>query len=189
MTTIRYYYADARNQPVGPFAMDDLEKMKDAGVIDPETQVCPEGGEDWVTFGSLIPGTSSPAPESPPSRRAPKDRKRDAKTEMNATAAAASAVIFPVLMIVTTLAVAANPIIFAMERAMGTGFLLFLLFFAIGLFGPINAFKLLRIPGIVGRRTTAAVFAWIGIALFVLALGLLLLVGFGLEAEMARRSG
>lgn len=72
---------------------------------------------------------------------------------------------------------------------MGTGFLIFLLFFAIGLFGPINAYKLLRVPGIVGKRPVAVTFAWIGLVVFVLALGLILLVGFSLEADMARRAG
>jgi hypothetical protein len=32
-------------------------------------------------------------------------------------------------------------------------------------------------------------FAWIGLVVFVLALGLILLVGFSLEADMARRAG
>lgn len=189
MTLIRYYYADARNQPVGPFAMEDLEKMNSAGVIDPDTQVCPEGGDDWVPLSSLI---SAPLP-TPPVEATPQRPAKLAggqtKIEKNARSAAAAAVIFPVIMIILTLAVAANPIVFAFHRAEGTGFLHFLLIFAIGLFGPVNAIKLLRIPGIAGRRPTSVVFAWTGIALFVLALGLLLLVGFSLEAEMARRTG
>lgn len=169
--------------------MEDLEKMNSAGVIDPDTQVCPEGGDDWVPLNFLI---ASPPP-TPPANKTPERSTKltdgQTKTETNAHAAAAAAVIFPVIMIILTLAVAANPIMFAFQRAAGTAFLIFLLIFAIGLFGPVNAIKLLRIPGIAGRRPTAVVFAWTGIALFVLALGLLLLVGFSLEAEMARRTG
>lgn len=189
MTSARYYYADQQNQPVGPFALQDLEKMKRAGVIDPHTQVCPEGGEDWVALESLIAAPPPPPPQSPPPLRASREREHDAKTEKNAIAAAAAAILFPLLMILPTLAVATTPQLFAITRAQGTGFLLFLLFFAIGIFGPINAFKLLRIPGIAGRKPTAVVFAWIGIGVFLLGLCLLLLVGFGLEAEMDRRTG
>ena len=114
---------------------------------------------------------------------------RHARIEKNAFAAATAAILFPVIMSVLTLAVAANPAYYAIERAMGTGFLLFLLFFVVGLLGPINAFKLIRIPGVAARRPAAVTVAWIGIVLFVLALGSLLLVGFGMEAEMARRAG
>lgn len=189
MNEIRYYYANEQNQPVGPFTLTDLRKMASTGVLEPNTQTCPEGGADWVPLASLLPDSTSRPPTSAPPARAKSEESSTATPEVKSGATGAASVIFPSLAILITIAIAANPVIFAMARSLGTGFLLFALPFAIGLFGPINAFKLLKVPGIFQQKPKAAIIAWIGIALFVLSLVLLLLVGFALEAEMARRVG
>lgn len=189
MSEIRYYYANEQNQSVGPFTLADLQKMVNTGLLELSTQTCPEGGADWVPLASLLPGSMALPPTSSPPPR-PKDKgSRPATPGANVGASSAASVIFPSMAILLTIAVAANPVLFAIARSLGTGFLLFALIFLLGLFGPINAFKLLKTPGISGQSPKAAVFAWIGVALFVLSFALVLLVGFGLEVEMVRRAG
>lgn len=75
MTSIRYYYADEQNQPVGPFALADLEKMMVRQVLPPDTMVCPEGGMEWVTLVTLVRPEPAAAPVEPrPPLTAPPSR-------------------------------------------------------------------------------------------------------------------
>lgn len=48
-----WYYADARNQPVGPFPVAELERLAASGVITPKTQVFEEGGNEWRNFAEI----------------------------------------------------------------------------------------------------------------------------------------
>lgn len=69
-----------------------------------------------------------------------------AKLEKNANAAAATAVLFPVIAIILNLIDAAVPLIVG-GRSIGK----LLIFFLIGLLGLLNARKLLKIPSIAAR--------------------------------------
>ncbi|MBL9151614.1 MAG: DUF4339 domain-containing protein [Verrucomicrobiales bacterium] len=65
MSQARYYYADDHNQPVGPFALADLEKMMVRQVLPPDTMVCPEGGMEWVTLVTLVRPEPAAGPAEP----------------------------------------------------------------------------------------------------------------------------
>ncbi len=176
---MRFYYANEENQPVGPFTRDDLEKMMRSEVLHPETFVCPEGGLEWVSLESLISGPLSSPPVTAHPHRTPEMNMSEAKFEKNANAAAAAAVLFPVIAIILNLIDAAVPLMFVGGRSIGK----LLIFFLIGLLGVLNARRLLKIPGIAARRPKAVLFAWTGIALFVLSVILLVLLAPGFRTR------
>ena len=63
MTPPRYYYANEQNQPVGPFTIEELTKMREQALIRDDTFVCIEDGSDWVPLSQVtVAGTSSPPP-------------------------------------------------------------------------------------------------------------------------------
>jgi len=172
---MRYYYADTQNQPVGPFAKGDLEKMMSAGVVDPETFVCPEGGLEWITLSSLIPGSLSNVLAAPPAQKVPIKVKAYARVEKNAATIAAASILFPVIAIILNLIDAAVPMMFAPGRSIGK----LLIFFLIGLLGALNARSLLKIPGIAHRELVAVKLAKVGLILFALSVLLLILLAGG----------
>ena len=55
-----WYYANSSNQPVGPHALADLQRLAHEGTIQPETQVFQEGGSQWRAFAEISPTPSSP---------------------------------------------------------------------------------------------------------------------------------
>jgi uncharacterized Tic20 family protein len=58
---MRYYYADAANQPAGPYELEELHRLHGAGVIRPDTLVVQEGGTSWRPYRDLgIPATAQP---------------------------------------------------------------------------------------------------------------------------------
>ena len=65
MTAQRYYYANEQNQPVGPFTVDELTKMRDQTLIRDDTFICIEDGSDWVPLSQITGTKSSPPPLSP----------------------------------------------------------------------------------------------------------------------------
>lgn len=75
MPSARYYYADQQNQPVGPFGLDDLERMLSRDILSPDTQVCQEDGSDWLPLSSLLPSASRAIPRTA-QVSAPKKKKR-----------------------------------------------------------------------------------------------------------------
>lgn len=60
MNVNRYYYANESNQPVGPFPLDQLQAMMKQSMLNADTQVCPEGGNDWKTLGEILGVKSGP---------------------------------------------------------------------------------------------------------------------------------
>ncbi|MEO6876038.1 MAG: GYF domain-containing protein [Opitutaceae bacterium] len=64
---MRYYYTDAANQPAGPCDLDQLKALAAEGKITDLTSVIPEGGQIWVTYGSLKSGAIPPPPPTPKS--------------------------------------------------------------------------------------------------------------------------
>lgn len=63
MTSPRYYYANKQNEPVGPFTVEELTKMRDQTLIRDDTFVCIEDGSNWVPLSQvMVAGTSSPPP-------------------------------------------------------------------------------------------------------------------------------
>lgn len=61
MTPPRYYYANEQNQPVGPFTVEELTRMRDHGIVRSDSFVCIEDGSEWVHLSRVLgPGTSSP---------------------------------------------------------------------------------------------------------------------------------
>lgn len=59
---MRYYYADAANQPIGPHELEELHRLHAAGIIRPDTLVAQEGGTSWRPYREL----GIPAPPPPP---------------------------------------------------------------------------------------------------------------------------
>jgi hypothetical protein len=64
-TTMRYYYTDAANQPVGPCDLAQLQALAAEGKITDATSVIPEGGQVWSTYGAVKSG-GAPAPVPAP---------------------------------------------------------------------------------------------------------------------------
>ena len=48
--TERFFYQDATGQPAGPVTLDELKRFAAGGTIDPDTLVCQEGREDWLSL-------------------------------------------------------------------------------------------------------------------------------------------
>jgi len=67
---MKYYYADASNNPVGPYSLEDLHALNINGVVTPETYVCVEGGNSWQPYRNLqiasTPLSSAALPMTPP---------------------------------------------------------------------------------------------------------------------------
>jgi hypothetical protein len=51
--TDRWYVARGGAAPTGPFSRQKLKELAEAGRLLPTDQVCPEGGSEWSTAGSL----------------------------------------------------------------------------------------------------------------------------------------
>lgn len=189
-----YYYADDQNQPVGPFQLGDLRRMREAGLLGDATMVFPEGGTEWTSLGSVLPASRPPA-APPPARRALAARRTPAeepqptpaKAERNAATCAATSVILPGVAMFFSLAMVGNPLFyFIMIRSRGiVGPLLFFVFFLVALLGAVGAFKLLRLEGIFQRKPVSVVVAWIGAALFLVSVVVIVFCGLALEAEYA----
>lgn len=60
---MKYYYANAQNQPVGPVELADLQRLLAERKISPTTNIIAEGGSAWVPLSSVLPGLP-PAPRS-----------------------------------------------------------------------------------------------------------------------------
>lgn len=48
-----YYVASDSNNADGPYSFEVLEAMYKEGIIFSETLVCPEGGQEWFSFGNV----------------------------------------------------------------------------------------------------------------------------------------
>lgn len=48
-----YYVASNSNNAEGPYSFEELAQRFDVGEITRETLVCPEGGQEWFSFGSV----------------------------------------------------------------------------------------------------------------------------------------
>jgi hypothetical protein len=62
---MRYYYADAANQPIGPYELEELRRLHVAGVIRPDTLVAQEAGTSWRPYRDLMIPATPPPPDSP----------------------------------------------------------------------------------------------------------------------------
>ena len=71
-----WYYADASNEPLGPFPMDVLQRLAGMGVIQPQTQVIEKGGSEWREFVAVVPPPTRAEPIQQPSRGERKPRAR-----------------------------------------------------------------------------------------------------------------
>lgn len=63
---MKYYYADANNQPVGPHTVEELLKLEAAGTIQAASWVVEEGGTDWKAFSDIKASQAAPAPAPMP---------------------------------------------------------------------------------------------------------------------------
>ncbi|MDR2462541.1 MAG: DUF4339 domain-containing protein [Verrucomicrobiales bacterium] len=62
---MNYYYVDADNQVAGPLTVEQITALRAAGTLNVNSLVCPEGGQEWVSFGVVFQ-TSPPVPPMPP---------------------------------------------------------------------------------------------------------------------------
>lgn len=56
----KYYVASDSNNAEGPYSFEELEVLYKEGKILSETLVCPEGGHEWLSFGSVYHLTKNP---------------------------------------------------------------------------------------------------------------------------------
>lgn len=73
---MKYHYADAKNDAIGPVEESELDELFKTGVISRETNVLPEGSESWLPYAKarnlvtlppsnpLSPSTQTPAPQA-----------------------------------------------------------------------------------------------------------------------------
>jgi hypothetical protein len=70
---MRYFYADANNQPIGPYTPEELKQLAEKGTIKPETWVAEEGGAQWQPYSKIAAGpdaaTAQPQTPLPPARQ------------------------------------------------------------------------------------------------------------------------
>ena len=66
--SVRWYYADANNQPTGPLAANALQSLYQSGTISADTLILPEGGTTWQPYHSVFPANRQfvPPPPLPP---------------------------------------------------------------------------------------------------------------------------
>jgi hypothetical protein len=62
---MKYYYANAANQAVGPFEASEIARLAQSGTITEQTNVIAEGSQTWMPYGQLRQSISAPPP--PPS--------------------------------------------------------------------------------------------------------------------------
>jgi len=65
---MKYYYANAQNQPTGPVSVDELRGLLASGSITPATNVIPEGGQQWAPLSSLPELAQAAAPTPAPAQ-------------------------------------------------------------------------------------------------------------------------
>lgn len=58
---MKYYYANAQNQPTGPLDLAALASLMRAGAITDQTSVIAEGAQTWTTYGMVRNGATSAA--------------------------------------------------------------------------------------------------------------------------------
>ncbi len=71
---MKYYYANASNQPSGPVTLDELRQLLARGEITSATNIIPVGETTWRPLSTVIdasgappiPGTTSASPATPP---------------------------------------------------------------------------------------------------------------------------
>jgi len=51
---MKYYYANAQNQPTGPVELDALREMLASGLVTPMTNVLAEGSQSWTPLSSAL---------------------------------------------------------------------------------------------------------------------------------------
>ena len=49
------FYIHVNAEVKGPYTPEQIHALRDAGVVTPETQVCPEGTEDWQPSADVLP--------------------------------------------------------------------------------------------------------------------------------------
>lgn len=71
---MRYYYANAARQPVGPLSDDELTAAARNGRVTAGTPVFAEGSSDWSTYDALFPTSQPERPLGPPPPPPPPQR-------------------------------------------------------------------------------------------------------------------
>ncbi len=72
----RWYYADANNQPQGPFPFDELKRLFASGAITPETYVIEVNGSKWKQFSDVSSKADEPPPVLPVNEKLPNGPRR-----------------------------------------------------------------------------------------------------------------
>jgi hypothetical protein len=62
---VKYYYADATNQPVGPLSVEQIDALYQTGEITLDTLVIPEGATDWHPYRNIASRPASPSLVAP----------------------------------------------------------------------------------------------------------------------------
>jgi len=65
---VKFYYADAANQPAGPKTLSELDELLASGHLSEDSYVVEEGGKEWKPFRSVCRKSSSSPPPPPPPR-------------------------------------------------------------------------------------------------------------------------
>jgi hypothetical protein len=63
---MRYFYSDSKNQPIGPYELDELKQLHLTGTIRTETWVIEEGGSQWQPYSNLASTGASLSNAIPP---------------------------------------------------------------------------------------------------------------------------
>lgn len=61
---MKYYYANAQNQAVGPVSLEDIQQLLKTGVVTPSTQIIAEGATQWSPLASLLNPSQPRGPQT-----------------------------------------------------------------------------------------------------------------------------
>ena len=62
---MKYYYANAQNQPTGPVSIEDLQGLLASGILNPSSNVIPENGQQWIPLSTVLPAPVAAPPVTP----------------------------------------------------------------------------------------------------------------------------
>jgi len=63
---MKYYYTNAKNEPVGPVPFEELEQLAKQGTLHDRTSVIAEGSQTWTNFAAVKAAAAGPAAPPPP---------------------------------------------------------------------------------------------------------------------------
>lgn len=62
---MNYYYADSKNEPIGPRTQEQMQQLHRTGKLRDDSWVLVEGAKEWSRYASVFPPEASPTSHEP----------------------------------------------------------------------------------------------------------------------------